>query len=190
MTRYDILHAVNQLARVMSKPAKAHMGAAKHLRRYLVGSTDFSIAYKQGGFRLAAFLDANWGNNPDKGRSTSLSIVMLANAPISFKVGLQGLTAQSTMEAELVAAALAMKEAVFCSNLTLELGFDKSFGSVPLYIDNTSALHVAGKPYLQSSRRAHRAEVFFSARTGGGGQSQQPLRQERGSGGRLRHQAP
>ena len=36
--------------------------------------------------------------------------------------------------------ALAMKEeAVFCSNMMLELGFDKSFGSVPLYIDNTTA---------------------------------------------------
>ena len=46
----------------MSKPSKAHMGAAKHLLRYLAGSTDFSITYKQGGFKLAAFSDANWGN--------------------------------------------------------------------------------------------------------------------------------
>ena len=46
--------------------------------------------------------------------------MMVANAPISFKVGLQGLTAQPTMEAELVAAAPAMKEeAVFCSNIML-----------------------------------------------------------------------
>ena len=37
-----------------------------------------------------------------------------------------------------------MKEAVFCSNIVLELGFDKSFGSVPLYIDNTSALRIGG----------------------------------------------
>ena len=35
-----------------------------------------------------------------------------------------------------------MKEAVFCSNMVLELGFKEGFGSVPLYIDNTSALHV------------------------------------------------
>ena len=42
------------------------------------------------------------------------------------------------MEAELVAMALVLKEeAVFCSNMMLELGFDKRFGSVPLYIDNT-----------------------------------------------------
>ena len=31
-----------------------------------------------------------------------------------------------------------------CSNMMLELGFDEGFGSVPLYTDNTSALHVAG----------------------------------------------
>ena len=41
----------------------------------------------------------------------------VANAPIVFKVELQGLTAQPTMEAELVEAALTMKEeAVFFSN--------------------------------------------------------------------------
>ena len=38
-------------------------------------------------------------------------IVFLSNVPVRFKVGLQGLTAQSTMKRELVAAALAMKEA-------------------------------------------------------------------------------
>ena len=80
------------------------------------------------------------GNNPENGRSTSAYIVMLANAPISFKVGLQGLTAQPMMNAKLVAEALTMKEAVFCSNIMLELGFDENFGSVPLYIDNTSTL--------------------------------------------------
>ena len=105
-TRYDILYTVNQLARAMSKPAKAHIGAAKHLLRYLAGPTDFSITYKQGGFQLIAFQGANWGNNHDNGRSTSPYIVMPANAPIGFNGGLQGPTARSTMEAELVVAAM------------------------------------------------------------------------------------
>ena len=34
VTRYDILYAVNQLARALSKPAKAYMGAIKHLLCY------------------------------------------------------------------------------------------------------------------------------------------------------------
>ena len=78
-------------------------------------------------------------------RFTPSYIVTLANALVTFKIGLQGLTAQPTMEAELVAAALIMKEgAVFFSNMMLELDFVKSFDSVPLFIDNTSAPHVAG----------------------------------------------
>ena len=48
------------------------------------------------------------------------------------------------MEAELVAAALSMKEAVFCESMMQELGFKDEFDSVSLFVDNTSALHVAG----------------------------------------------
>ena len=161
--RHGILYTVNQLARAMAMPAKAQMGAEVHLLCNLVGSTDFFIAYKQGDFRVASFSDANWGNNPDNGWSTSSYIVMLANAPISFKVGLQELTAQSSMETELVGAALAMKEeAVFCPNMMLELGFDNSFGSVPLYIDNTSALHIAGnRTYIPRAKHIARRYYFF-----------------------------
>ena len=87
-------------------------------------------------------------------------IVCLSNAPVSFKVGLQGLTAQSNKEAELAAAALAMKEAVFCSNIMMELGFGTRFDSVQLYIYNTSALHVAGN-WTYSSRGKHVALRYF-----------------------------
>ena len=56
--------------------------------------------YRKGGFKLTAFFFANWGNNPDNGKSISSYIVFLSNASLGFKVGLQalGLTAQSTMD--------------------------------------------------------------------------------------------
>ena len=60
VTRYDILYAVNQLARAMSKPSKAHMATAKHLLRYLAGTVDFAITYKRGGRKVTAFFYANW----------------------------------------------------------------------------------------------------------------------------------
>ena len=69
--RNDILYTFNQLARIMSRPSMAHMGTTKHLLRYLAGSTDSSITYKQGGFKLTALSDANWGENPANGKSTS-----------------------------------------------------------------------------------------------------------------------
>ena len=86
---------------------------------------------------------------------------MMANAPIIFKVELQGLTAQSTMEAELVAAALVMKdESVFCSNMMSELSFGESFGSVPLHIDNTSALYITGN-HTYNPRAKHIALRYY-----------------------------
>ena len=67
------------------------------------------------------------------------------------------------MEAELVAGALAMKEAVFCSNMLIELGFGKEFEKWPLHIDNTATLHVIGNR-AYSSRTKHIALRFFHIR--------------------------
>ena len=63
---------------------------------------------------------------------------------IRFKVGLQSLPAQPAVQADLVAAALTMKEAVFCFNIMVELGFEKRFSTMPFYLDNTLTLHVPG----------------------------------------------
>ena len=74
--RYDIMYSSGQLARAMLRPAKVHMGAAKHLLRYLAGTADFTIVYKKRGFKLTAFWDSNWGNNPDNGKSNSCYIMI------------------------------------------------------------------------------------------------------------------
>ena len=155
------MYAVCQLARAMPKPSKAHMGAAKQLLRYLARTTDFSIVYKRGGFELSAFSDANWGNNPDNGKSTSAYLVMLSKAPISFKSGIQSLTAMPTMEAELVASALTMKQAVFCSKMMTELGFGQQFGQVPLYIDITATLHVLRNQAFSSRTKYITLRCFY-----------------------------
>ena len=55
---------------------------------------------------------------------------------------------------------LTIKETVFCSSMILELGFKGGFGSVPLYIGNTSALHVAGN-HTYSPRVKHIALRHF-----------------------------
>ena len=111
---YDLIYTTGQLARPMSKPSKVHLVAAKHALRYLAGTTDFPITCKKEGFKLAAFSDSNWANSPDNWKSTSCCMMMLANATVSFKSNLHSLTATSTMKAELVASAFAMKEAVIC----------------------------------------------------------------------------
>ena len=114
---------------------------------------DFTITYKPGSVKLTAFLDANLGNNSDNGKSTFSYLVFLTDAPISFKVGLQGLTAQSAMEAELATAALTINKAVFFSNMVKELVFVTCFDSVPLHLDNTSALNRKSGLHPESQAR-------------------------------------
>ena len=67
---------------------------------------------------------------------------------------------ESTTEPELVAGALTMRGAVLCSNKTMELSFNGDFKGVPLHIDNTSALHVAGNQ-TSSSTTKHVALRYF-----------------------------
>lgn len=69
---------------------------------------------------------------------------MMCNGPVSSKASMQGLTALSTMETELVVKAFAMREAVVCQNMMTERGFKEDSKCVPLHTDNTSALQAAG----------------------------------------------
>lgn len=66
----------------------------------------------------------------------------------------------STMKAELVVRAVAMKEAVPCSNVLIELSFGKEFENVPAYIENIAILHVI-RNRAYSSRAKYIAFSFF-----------------------------
>lgn len=68
----------------------------------------------QGGLRIYVCWDANRINSPDNRMPPSSDVMMVCNVPVSFNGSTQGLTAQSTIEAELVAGVLAMRGAVFC----------------------------------------------------------------------------
>ena len=69
-TRWDISYAVLQLKRATSKPS-THLKKAKHALRYLKGHQELDIVYRSGYFKLQAFADANYANDPDKRRSRS-----------------------------------------------------------------------------------------------------------------------
>ena len=57
-------------------------------------------------------------------------------------------------------AALTMKEAAFCSNMMVNPGFEKGFSSVPLYLNITLTLRIAGNRTC-SPRAKHIALRYF-----------------------------
>lgn len=155
-SRLDIAFSILQLTRATNKPSKLHMTRAKHVLRYLKGHLDFDITYKQSdNFKLEAFADASFASEPQKRRSTSGYIFMLANAPISWASSLQSISALSTVESELTAISYAAKEACHLRGLLNELGVNR-FTTVPIGNDNTGAMGSISTPSL-TGRTKHLA---------------------------------
>ena len=123
-TRWDISYAVLHLTRATSKSSTAHLKKAKRVLRDLKEHQELDIVYRSGYFKLWAFADTSFANDPDKRRSTSGYIFLFAGAPISCVSSLQSLTALSTIESELVAITPCMKEACHIQDLLRELKFN------------------------------------------------------------------
>ena len=146
-TRPDISYAVGVLSRFSTNPGPAHWKAVKHLFRYLQGTKDLKLTYSpdcQSQSIFSTFSDADFAGNPDNLRSTSGYVIKMGTGAISWASRLQTINTLSTTEAEFVSAVSAAQEMLWLQNLLTELGFPTS--SLPLYIDNMSALSVAKNP--------------------------------------------
>lgn len=109
---------------------------------------DYKITYSPDPSRpelFTTYSDADYGGNPDNGRSTSGVSVIMASGAISWMSHLQSIVTLSTTEAEYIAAVLAGQEISWLHNLFLELGFESKSPSI-LNIDNNSAIAVAKDP--------------------------------------------
>ena len=109
-TRPDIAQAVGALARYMANPTTAHWTAAKHVLRYLSGTTDYGIVFTPSNSQLTAFCDANHAGDIDTRRSTTGYVFILNNGAITWSSRLQPTVAASTTEAEYMAAAATVKD--------------------------------------------------------------------------------
>ena len=100
------------LCRGMSKPTNQHLAGAKRVLRYLRGTPDLPIKFRQGQWQLNGFCDANFAASNDElqKRSSTGFLFILGGGVISASSSLQKLTAQSTVHAELIAMATAARD--------------------------------------------------------------------------------
>ena len=60
-TRTNICFAVNIMSQFMCESMGVHWVAAKHILRYLQGTVDYGLDYRQGdGVRLAGYTNSDW----------------------------------------------------------------------------------------------------------------------------------
>ena len=122
-TRLDIAFSVNNLARFNSNPQKEHWTALKQILKYLKGTTNIGILYKQDrSDKCVGYSDTDWAGDPSDRKSTSGYIFMFRDGPISWRSKKQKCVALSTVEAEYVALSGAAQEFLWLRQLEVELG--------------------------------------------------------------------
>jgi len=162
-TRPDIAFAVGVLTRFTSAPSKAHWLAAKAVVRYLSGTSDLGLTFApSGSAQLTGYCDADYAGELDGRRSCTGYAFLLHGGPISWKSQLQKTVAQSTAESEYMAAASAVKEAVWLRTLLEDLDIPVD-GPVQMYTDNQACLSFL-KDHMTSPRAKHIDIRYHAAR--------------------------
>ncbi|XP_068331587.1 uncharacterized mitochondrial protein AtMg00810-like [Pyrus communis] len=108
-TRPDIMFASSMFSRYMEEPSQLHFGAGKRVLRYVQGTVDYAIIYKDEArsSRLIGYTDSDWVGCLDDMKSTSAYVFYLGSRICSWRTKKQSVVAQSSAEAEYVAAAKA-----------------------------------------------------------------------------------
>ena len=166
-TRPDISHAAGMLARFSSAPTVEHMQVAKGVVRYLAGTQQFGLVYQQcinrSSSRVRGYGDADYAGCKDTRRSTIGYVFMLNGGAISWCSRRQAVVATSTAEAEYIAAAATVKEAMWLSKLMQDL---QQWDGQPLQLltDNQAALALLTGSNSNSQRAKHIDIVYHYAR--------------------------
>ena len=120
-TRPDICFAVGIVSRYQSNPGPEHWTAVKHILKYLRRTKDYMLMY--GGDELipVGYTDLDFMSNKDSRKSTSGHLFTLEGGAVSWRSIKQKCIANSTTEAEYVAACEAVKEVVWLKKFLIEL---------------------------------------------------------------------
>ena len=116
-TRPDILNAVRTVARCSREPKLVHWQAALHvLMMYLKFTSGYGITFQRGtarGVGFEVYVDSDYASRATDRKSVSGGVVMCAGGCVSFYSRTQKSVTLSSTEAEYVAMAEGLKEAIF-----------------------------------------------------------------------------
>ena len=160
-TRPDISQAVGVLARYMAKPRVEHWTAAKGVLRYIAGTLKHGICFGDGSTTVEGYCDADYASDLQTRRSTTGFVFILGGGAISWGSRLQPTVAASTSEAEYMAAAQAVKEALWLR--TLLSSFRSKAGAMKIYCDSQGAIKLLKHP-IASIRSKHIDVIHHFAR--------------------------
>ncbi|KAG8485771.1 hypothetical protein CXB51_019116 [Gossypium anomalum] len=147
-TRPDVSYALSMTGRYQADPSEGHWTTVKNILKYLRRTKDTFLIY--GGeeeLSVKGYTDASFQTDKDDSRSQSGFMFCLNGGAVSWKSSKQSTVADSTTEAEYIAASEAAKEAVWIKKFITELGVVPSISdAIELRCDNNGAIAPAKEP--------------------------------------------
>jgi len=145
-THPNLCFTVNQLSQAMVQPTKLFWKTTKHVLRYLRGTSQYGLWYRQTeGVKLQGFTYADWAGIPSDRKSTSGGIFNLGSTAISWYSRKQRSVALSSAETKYMAASQAACEAIWMRKILVGL-FDQRMDPTMIYCDNQSCIKLSENP--------------------------------------------
>ncbi|KAK8672471.1 hypothetical protein V6N13_110839 [Hibiscus sabdariffa] len=142
-TRPHLMFAASLLSRFMTEPSDVHMGAARRVLRYLKGTSDFGVIFNPCvDSKLFAYSDSDWGGSVDDMKSTLGYVFSLGSRVFSWISKKQEIVAQSTTEAEYIAASAAVNQVVWLRKILTDLRH-KQEEATKVMVDNKSTIDIS-----------------------------------------------
>eukprot|EP00253_Pinus_taeda_P020151 PITA_20151 len=135
-----------ELSQAMVQPTKLFWKVAKHVLRYLRGTSQYGLWYRRReGVKLQGFTDVDWVGSPSDWKSTSGGIFNLGSAAVSWCNRKQRLVSLSSAEVEYMAANQAACEAIWMQKTLVGL-FGHRMDPTVIYCDNQSCIKLSKNP--------------------------------------------
>ena len=144
------------LGRYQSNSGIDHWRAAKKVMRYLQGTKDYMLMYRQtDNLDMVGYSDADFAGCVDSRKSTSGYIFIMVDGAISWRSVKQNLIVTSTMEAEFVSCFEATSQGVWLKSFIYGLRvMDSISRPLRIFCDNSAAVFLA-KNNKSGSRSKH-----------------------------------
>ena len=144
--RPNICYVVNQLSQALVKPTKLFWKVGKHVLRYLKGTSEYGLWYRQTDeVNLHGFTDADWVGSPIDIKSTSGGIFSIRSIEVSWYNRKQISVELSSAEAKYMAASQAACEAIWMRKILVGL-FGPDLDPTMIHCDNQSCIKLSVNP--------------------------------------------
>ncbi|GJY87923.1 putative ribonuclease H-like domain-containing protein [Tanacetum coccineum] len=151
-SRPDIMFAVCVCARYQVNPKVSHLHAVKRIFRYLKGQPKLGLWYpKDSPFDLVAYTDSDYARASLDRKSTIGGCQFLGCRLISWQCKKQTMVANSTTEAEYVAASSCCRQVLWIQNQLLDYGYN--FMHTKIFINNNSTICIIKNPIFHSKTK-------------------------------------